>query len=187
MIYQYIILADGKADYVKYKGIQKQKQESKHITITPVSYTHLDVYKRQPEGNPVAMVHCNNGTSELNAWIGIFQEVLQLAGKAVNKNDLYQLLFHKALEADAAAGGLLACNYLSGEHITGFAKGFPLFVRSADSTFDLANFMLTQLYASLATLKIGMDILTQQEHVQLCLLYTSWKHCRAGAKSIVIQ
>lgn len=133
-------------------------------------YEEIDVVTT-PEGNPVAMVHCNNGTSELNAWIGIFQEVLQLAGKTVNKNDLYQLLFHKALEADAAAGGLLACNYLSGEHITGFAKGFPLFVRSADSTFDLANFMLTQLYASLATLKIGMDILTQQEHVQLDHMY----------------
>lgn len=133
-------------------------------------YEEIDVVTT-PEGNPVAMVHCNNGTSELNAWMSLFQELLQLAGNDMNMNDLYSLLFSKALQGDLGGSGLMACNYLSGEHITGFEEGLPLFVRSADSSFTLANFMLTQLYSSLATLKIGMDILIQQEHVQLDQMY----------------
>jgi len=133
-------------------------------------YEEIDVVTT-PEGNPVAMVHCNNGTSELNAWMSLFQELLQLAGNDMNMNDLYSLLFSKALQGDLSGSGLMACNYLSGEHITGFEEGLPLFVRSADSSFTLANFMLTQLYSSLATLKIGMDILIQQEHVQLDQMY----------------
>lgn len=133
-------------------------------------YEEIDVVTT-PEGYPVAMVHCNNGTSELNAWMGVFRELLQLAGNDMHPNDLYELLFRKALEADSCGGGLMACNYLSGEHITGFEEGLPLIVRRADSTLNLANFMLTQLYSSLATLKIGMDILIQQEHIQLEQMY----------------
>lgn len=133
-------------------------------------YEELDVVMT-PSGDTVAMVHCNNGTSELNAWVHMFQELLQLSGTNMDTNELYELLFQKALEADSTGGGLTACNYLSGEHITGFEEGLPLFVRRADSTFNLANFMLVQLYSSLSTLKIGMDILIQKEHVQLDQMY----------------
>lgn len=120
-----------------------------------------------PEGHPVAMVHCNNGTSELTAWISLFQELLRKMNVDVPDGEVYERLFKEALEGDVDGGGLVACNYLSGEHITGFACGFPMFVRSATGSFNLANFMLTQMYSAFATLKIGMDILIKEEHVTI--------------------
>lgn len=120
-----------------------------------------------PTGEPVAMVHCNNCTSDLNAWVDLFKETLDLFGADVSMNDLYGKLYNKALEGDADCGGLLAYNYFSGEHVTGFEEGRPLFVRKPDAAFTLSNFMRTHLYTSLGALKTGMDILLKEEKVAI--------------------
>ena len=120
-----------------------------------------------PSGAPVAMVHCNNCTSDLNAWVSLFGETLQAFGVKADSNTLYGTLYRKALEGDADCGGLLAYNYFSGEHVTGFEEGRPLFVRRPDSHFTLANFMRTHLYTSLGALKTGMNILMNEEDVSL--------------------
>lgn len=129
-------------------------------------YEEIDMVTT-PTGEPVAMVHCNNCTSDLNAWVNLFKECLEAFGIEVDMNDLYGTLYRKALEGDADCGGLLAYNYFSGEHITGFEEGRPLFARRPDSRFDLANFMRVHLFTSLGALKTGMDILMKEEHVQL--------------------
>lgn len=120
-----------------------------------------------PSGDLVAMVHCNNCTSDLNAWVGIFKEFAEAFGIEVDQNQLFGTLYRKALEGDADCGGLLAYNYLSGEHITGFEEGRPLFARTPNSHFNLANFMRVNLFASLGVLKTGMDILLKEEGVKL--------------------
>lgn len=120
-----------------------------------------------PGGDLVAMVHCNNGASELNAWAGLFAEFATALGARADTNTVFETLFGQALDAEPDGGGLLAYNYLSGEHITGLHEGRPLFVRTPDSRFTLANFMRTQLYAALGTLRIGMDVLLKSEGVQL--------------------
>jgi sugar (pentulose or hexulose) kinase len=131
-------------------------------------YPEIDMVTT-PDGSPVAMVHCNNGTSDLNAWVNLFGEFAQgFGGKEVlDKNELYGYLYRKALEGDPDCGGLIAYNYVSGEPITKMEVGHPLFVRRPDATFTLANFMRTHLYASLATLKIGLDILREKEQVKI--------------------
>ncbi len=130
------------------------------------AYEEIDLVTT-PTGSLVAMVHCNNCTSDLNAWINVFKEFTDALGVKVDMNDLYSVLYNKALEGDADGGGLLAYNYFSGEHITGFEKGCPLFVRSVDSKFNLANFMRVHLFTALGALKIGLDILLKQEGVQV--------------------
>lgn len=120
-----------------------------------------------PDGWPVAMVHCNNCTSDINAWVNIFKEYTQLLGLQVDMGEIYSRLYNNALSGDADCGGLVAYNYVSGEPITGLPEGRPLFVRSVGDRFTLANFIRTQLYASVAVLKIGNDILFNQEHVEV--------------------
>jgi len=129
-------------------------------------YPEIDMVTT-PTGKPVAMVHCNNCTSDLNAWIGLFQEFIDNLGVDLDQSKLFELLFQKALEGDADCGGLLAYNYYSGEHITHFEEGRPLFVRTPESRFTLSNFMRVHLFSSLATLKIGMDILFEEEQVKV--------------------
>ena len=129
-------------------------------------YEALDMVTT-PSGDLVAMVHCNNGTSELNAWANIFSQFLNGMNVKADLDDIYGILFQKALQAELDGGGLIACNYLSGEPITGFTSGVPLFVRKPDGHFTLENFMLTLIYSSLSTLKMGMDILTQKENVKI--------------------
>lgn len=124
-----------------------------------------------PDGMPVAMVHCNNCTSDLNAWVGLFREFADCAGFNMDTNDLYTLLFRKALEGEPDCGGLLSYNYLSGEGVTDFNSGRPLFVRQQDAKMSLANFMRTHLLSSLATLKIGLDILRQEEDIEIDRLF----------------
>ncbi|MBR4392767.1 MAG: FGGY-family carbohydrate kinase [Oscillospiraceae bacterium] len=124
-----------------------------------------------PAGAPVAMVHCNNCTSDINAWVNLFSEFADEIGAPRNKGELFTLLFRKALEGDADCGGLMNFNYYSGEGVTDLDEGRPVFARMPDSRFTLANFMRTQLLSSLATLKIGLDILTQTEHVAIDKLY----------------
>ncbi len=118
-----------------------------------------------PSGDAVAMVHCNNCTSDLNAWVNIFKEFAESFGMDVDMDQLFGTLYHKALEGDKDCGGLLAYNYFSGEHITGFEEGRPMFVRTPDSRFNLANFMRANLYTSLGALKVGLDILMKEERV----------------------
>ncbi len=130
------------------------------------AYDELDLVTT-PDGSLVAMVHCNNCTSDLNAWVNIFKEFQEAMGMKVDMNELYGTLYRKALEGDADCGGLLAYNYFSGEHITGFEEGRPLFVRTPDSKFNLANFMRVNLYTALGALKVGMDILFKEEKVTL--------------------
>lgn len=129
-------------------------------------YPEIDLVTT-PTGNLVAMVHCNNCTSDLNAWVNLFKEFAEAMGMQVDMNQLFGTLYHKAMEGDADCGGLLAYNYFSGEHITGFEEGRPLFVRTPESKFNLANFMRVNLFTSLGALKTGMDILLKEEGVKL--------------------
>ena len=120
-----------------------------------------------PNGHLVAMAHCNNCTSDLNAWVNIFKEFAESFGIDVDMNKLFGTLYNKALEGDADCGGLLAYNYFSGEHIVGMEEGRPLFVRTANAKFSLANFMRVNLFASLGVLKTGLDILFKEEGVEV--------------------
>lgn len=121
-------------------------------------YEEIDMVTT-PDGKLVAMVHGNNCTSDLNAWVGLFKEYSDALGLSLDMNTIYATLYTKALEGEKDGGGLLAYNYVSGEHITGFAEGRPLFARTPNSNFTLANLMRTHLMASIAALKSGMDIL----------------------------
>lgn len=125
-------------------------------------HTEIDMVTT-PSGAPVAMAHCNNCTSDLNAWVNLFGEFAQEMGLEADAGALFGTLYRKALEADADCGGLVAYNYVSGEPIIELEEGRPLFLRTPDSRFTLANFMRAHLYAALATLKIGMDILAEEE------------------------
>ena len=120
-----------------------------------------------PDGSLVAMVHCNNCTSDLNAWVNLFKEYQELLGIPVNMDEIYSKLYNIALTGDTDCGGLLSYNYISGEPVTGLADGRPLFVRSANDKFNLANFMRTHLYASVGVLKIGNDILFNEEKIKV--------------------
>jgi sugar (pentulose or hexulose) kinase len=138
----------------------------------PLSRVHheLDLVTT-PAGDPVAMVHCNNGASELNAWVGLFAEFARAIGADADTAMVFETLFRASLWGEPDGGGLLAYNYLSGEPITGLEEGRPLFLRTPDSTFDLATFMRAQLFAALATLRIGMDVLTKDEGVRLDTMF----------------
>jgi sugar (pentulose or hexulose) kinase len=129
-------------------------------------YMEIDMVTT-PGGKPVAMVHCNSCTSDLDAWVNLFKEAAELFSPKVEKKELYDLLYYQALKGDADGGGLLSYNYYSGEPITGLEQGRPLFTRLPDSRLTLANFMRTLLYSTMATLKTGLDILLKQERVRL--------------------
>ncbi|WP_099332659.1 xylulokinase [Actinomyces minihominis] len=120
-----------------------------------------------PDGLPVAMVHSNNGASEWDQWVGVFAELIESAGFTLPRPALYDLAYAKALEGAADGGGLVAYNFLSGEPIVGLDQGRPLFFRTPDSPVTLANFMRTQLMAIFGVLRLGMDILIEDEGVQL--------------------
>ncbi len=120
-----------------------------------------------PDGSPVAMVHCNNCTSDLNAWVGLFKEYQELMGFPTDMDEIYARLYNHALRGDADCGGLISYNYISGEPVTGLAEGRPLFIRSANDRFNLANFMRAHLHASVGVLKIGNDILFKEEKVKV--------------------
>ena len=120
-----------------------------------------------PDGSLVAMVHCNNCTSDLNAWVGLFREYTELLGLPVDMNEIYGKLYNNALKGETDCGGLISYNYFSGEPVTGLDEGRPLFVRSVNDKFNLANFMRAHLYASVAVLKIGNDILFNDEKIKV--------------------
>lgn len=129
-------------------------------------YKEIDMVTT-PAGAPVAMAHSNNCTSDLNAWVGIFKEFMQAMGMKVDMNELFGTLYNKALEGDEDCGGLLSYCYFSGEHMTGFEEGRPLFVRSPESKFNLANFMRTNLYTCLGAMRVGLNILFDKEDVKV--------------------
>lgn len=129
----------------------------------PLAHAHpeLDVVAT-PDGHPVAMVHCNNGASELAAWAGMFARFAEAAGQPLGTDAVYDVLFREALDGAADAGGLLAYNHLAGEPIAGLAEGRPLFVRTPDSRLNLANAMRAQLYGVFGTLALGMRVLAEE-------------------------
>lgn len=129
-------------------------------------YEELDMVTT-PDGSLVAMVHCNNCTGDLNAWISLFKQYQELMGFPVDMNEIYCKLYNHALTGDADCGGLISYNYISGEPLTGLAEGRPLFVRSANDKFTLANFMRAHLYASIGVLKVGNDILFNKEKIRV--------------------
>jgi len=132
-------------------------------------YPEIDMVTT-PTGKPVAMVHCNNCTSDLDAWVNLFGAAMTGMGAVPDKSELYRTLYEAALRGDPDGGGLVSVNYLSGEHTTGFHEGRPLFVRTPDSRFTLENFMRALLFSAMATLKIGMDTLSDGEGVTLSKL-----------------
>ena len=121
-------------------------------------YPEIDLVTT-PSGAAVAMVHCNNCTNDMNAWVKVLQELAQLFGAEPDTGELFTRLYNKSLEGDADCGGMLVYNYLAGEGVTHLDEGCPLVIRKAESRFNLANFLRAQLYATMSTLKIGMDIL----------------------------
>ena len=134
----------------------------------PLSKMHIELdMVTTPSGSPVAMAHCNNCTSDLDAWVRVYQDLLQRLGVEVPKYKLYDELYFAALEGDKDCGGVMAHNYVSGEPVTGFIEGRPLIVRMPDAKFNLANYMRAMLNSTMAALRIGMDILTVDENVKI--------------------
>ncbi len=133
-------------------------------------YEQIDMVTT-PDGAAVAMVHCNNCTSDINAWVDLFRQFGEMMGYSIDMNELFTKLYSKALDGDSDCGGLLSYNYISGEPVTGFDKGAPLFVRTAESKFTLGNFMRMHLYSALAALKSGLDILINEEGVKVDKMY----------------
>ena len=133
------------------------------VLENPLSQVHPEIdLVTTPAGLPVAMVHCNNCTSDLNAWVGLFGQVVEALGLPASQQQLYETLFTQALAGEKDGGGLLSYNYDSGEPVSGFTEGRPLFLRSPDSRFNLPNFMRTLLYSAVATLRLGMRILEEE-------------------------
>ena len=129
-------------------------------------YREIDMVTT-PDGYPCAMSHANNGTSDLNAWVNLFGEFASLMGMNVSTGELFEKLYTHSLEGDADCGGLLPYGYFSGENITMINEGRPVFLRTPESKFNLANFMRSHLLTSLGAVKLGMDILTEKENVKI--------------------
>ena len=133
-------------------------------------YPEIDMVTT-PSGKPVAMVHCNNCTSDINAWAGLFGEFAGALGIEASRGRILDLMFENAMKGDADCGGLLSYNYFSGEPVTGLQEGRPLFVRTPDAKLNLGNFMRTQLYSALAALKVGLDLLLKNEKAAIDKIY----------------
>ncbi|WP_420915834.1 xylulokinase [Staphylococcus agnetis] len=137
---------------------------SMFVLDAPMSRPHPEVdIVSTPDGYDVAMIHANNGTSDLDAWMHLFEEVLTTMGVSVESSTLYERLFATLSKADANAGGLLNYNYVSSEFITDVKQGTPTFLRHRDSQFNLANFMKSHIYSSFVTLKMGVARLAEAE------------------------
>ncbi len=125
-------------------------------------YPEIDVVAT-PEGRPAAMVHCNNCTNDMNRWAGVLAETVRLFHNDDDYEEkIYKKLYLKSLEGAPDCGGITVYNYMAGESVTGLDSGKPLVIREPDADFTLANFIRAQLYSSIATLKIGMDILEEE-------------------------
>jgi sugar (pentulose or hexulose) kinase len=133
-------------------------------------YPEVDIVMT-PGGKPAAMIHCNNCSADLDGWVSLFGEAIEATGFTVDRTALYSALYNKALEADPDCGGLFNCNYYSGEHLSAFDEGRPLFARTPESRFNLANFMRAQLYSAMVTMINAMGILTDKEGIKPELYY----------------
>lgn len=129
-------------------------------------YPEVDIVTT-PDGYDVAMIHANNCTSDINAWINLFEEVFQLMNVKYDKNELFTKLFESAFNGDETLGKLLSYGYVSGEFITDVKQGYPMFLRHVDSEFNIANFMKTHIFSAFSTLKIGIDLLKEKENIQI--------------------
>ena len=132
-------------------------------------YPEIDIVTT-PAGKQVGMVHCNSCTSDINAWVSLFREFADLMGFKTEAGETFTKLFKKSLEADRDCGGLVNFNYLAGEPVTGLTEGRPMFLRLPDASMNLANFMRAQIYASMETLKYGMEIMSR-ENVAIDCVY----------------
>ena len=142
------------------------------VLENPLEQVHTEIdLVATPDGHPVAMVHCNNGASELDSWASLFTELTAALGQNIDKSVVFDALMRTALEGDADGGGLTAYNFLSGEPIAKVEQGRPLLLRGPESHLTLANFMRSQIFASLATLRMGMDILQVAEHVTVSSMF----------------
>ncbi|MEN2837968.1 Xylulose kinase [Mannheimia haemolytica] len=130
------------------------------------AYSELDIVTT-PAGKLVAMAHANNCTSDINAWVNLFGECLSVFGVNICTEELYEMLFLHALQGDADCGGLLSYGFHSGEHNVGLSEGCPVFLHPTNAHFNLANFMRTHLYTAFGAMKLGMDILINQEKVEI--------------------
>lgn len=128
-------------------------------------YKEIDMVTT-PDGLPVAMVHCNNCCSELDAWIELFADFCRLAGIKKDRSELYQMLYRNSLNAKSDCDGITAYNFISSEPVVQAENGRPMYFRDADTKLDTASFFRAQLYSSIASLKIGMDILFEKENVK---------------------
>lgn len=129
-------------------------------------YTEIDIVTT-PVGHPVAMVHCNTCTSDIDAWVKVFYEFARKIDGSIDISDIYNILYHSALDGEYDCGGLISVNYLSDEPVAGIKGGVPLFIRKADSEFNLSNFMRTHIYSSFATVKIGLDLLFDEQNIKV--------------------
>ena len=129
-------------------------------------YREIDMVTT-PAGDPVAMSHANNGTSDLNAWVELFRSFAELTGHPVSASEAFELLYRHSLEGDPDCGGLMSYGYLSGEGVTHLEEGRPLFMRMPDSHFTLANFMKTHLYTTFGAVRMGLDLLAENEQMQI--------------------
>lgn len=132
-------------------------------------YEEIDMVTT-PVGKPVAMVHCNNCCTDLDYWVNVFGQFASSIGAQMSKPELYDALYEAAFYAEPDAGGLVNINYFSGEPVSHTEDGRPLFVRTQGANFNLANFMRSQIYSTMATLKIGMEILEQEDVTIDCLM-----------------
>lgn len=134
----------------------------------PLTKVHTEIdMVTTPSGDLVGMAHANNGYSDVDAWVNIFQQFTEAINVKIERKLIYMALYSQALLGDADCGGVLAYNYFAGENITGVSEGRPLVVRKPKSNFTLPNFMRAHLFTSLGALKIGMDLLLKEEGVKL--------------------
>ena len=124
-------------------------------------YPEIDIVTT-PSGRPVGMVHCNSCTSDINAWVALFREFGEVMGFSTDAGEVFTRLFRKAMEGEKDCGGLISFNYYAGEPVTGLSEGRPMLIRTPDAKMNIANFMRTQIYASLETLKAGMEIMNRE-------------------------
>ena len=138
----------------------------------PLSKVHKEIdLVTTPVGDAVAMVHCNNCTSEINAWANMFVQFSEAAGMKMDRDQVFKVMFEHSIKGSADCGGMISYNYFSGEPVTGFLEGRPLLVRTANADFSFDNFMKLQLYSAVGALKYGLDILLQEENVPIDKMY----------------
>lgn len=132
-------------------------------------YEEIDMVTT-PDGMPVAMVHCNNCCTDLDYWVNLFDQFSKVSGSDIPKHKIYDMLYEEALKADADCGGVVNFNYFSGEPVSKTTDGRPMFIRTQNCKFNLANFFRAQIYSTMATLKIGMEILEKENVTIDCLM-----------------